>query len=174
MEQYSDQIRIITRAESASLKILITHTPNKSSSRPPKSKHKSSLPFMRTICFGLILHQGLKWKLLSLLVQSQAVALTLGALEPNCSTHLQGSDKGGFSLATTGGGLSFPKVPSASRSLWPRREEELWGLETLGSPSGKGELNRVAANSTLSSSLLPLVCLSHCHSYLISIISCSN
>lgn len=76
MEQYSDQIMVITRTESASLEVLITHTPNKSSCRPPKSKHKSVVPFMRTICFGLILHQGLKRKLLSLLLQSQKCSNT--------------------------------------------------------------------------------------------------
>lgn len=76
MEQYSDQIMVITRTESASLEVLITHTPNKSSCRPPKSKLKSVLPFMRTMCFGLILHQGLKRKLFPLLVQSQKCPYT--------------------------------------------------------------------------------------------------
>lgn len=78
MEQYSDQIMVITRTESANLEVLITHTPNKSSRGPPKSKLKSVLPFMRTICFGLILHQGLKRKLPSLLVQSQKCSNTRG------------------------------------------------------------------------------------------------
>lgn len=154
---------VITRTESASLEVLITHTPNKSSHRPPKSKLKSVLPFMRTIYFGLILHQGLKGKLLCLLVlpqecsgdhrvhQSQTAALVSS----------QGADKSSFSMAAS----SVEVYHSQIFSLWLQRKVKLWRLESLRSFSEKDRgvwiPSSIAANSTLSSSPLPLKCLSH-------------